>query len=167
MFTFRATKGGRVVLELFGFKDPASPEVRVLAYVSNVRAAEGRPPQERLHAFPNSDHATRFVDETILCFEYLGCIITANPPSSVGTKDGRDACGLRPQSESVAGMLWRPDFSNDWPQIAKRRTLSTPVMYWGRVVTSRGLRMSWKNKKSTARKPTIRPTSSIRLMARL
>ena len=79
VFTFRATKGGRVVLELFGFQDPASPEVRVLAYVSNVRAAEGRPPQERLHSFHNTEHATRFVDETILCFEYLGCIITSEP----------------------------------------------------------------------------------------
>ena len=79
MFTFRATKGRRVVLELFGFQDPASPEVRVLAYVSNIRAAEGRPPQERLHSFPNSEQATRFADETILCFEYLGCFITSEP----------------------------------------------------------------------------------------
>jgi hypothetical protein len=48
-----------------------------LAYISNVRAAEGRPPQERLHAFPNSEQATRFADETILRFEYLGCVITS------------------------------------------------------------------------------------------
>ena len=79
MFTFRATKGGRVVLELFGFQDPATPEVRVLAYVNNVRAAEGRPPQERLHSFPNHEQAARFADETILCFEYLGCLITSEP----------------------------------------------------------------------------------------
>jgi len=79
VFTFHATKGDLVVLELFGFQDPASPEVRVLACVSNVRAAEGRPPQERLHAFPNKEQATRFVDETVLCFEYLGCLITSEP----------------------------------------------------------------------------------------
>ena len=79
MFTFRATKSGRVVLELCGFQDPASAEVRVLAYVSNIRVAEGRPPQERIHSFPNSEQATRFADETILCFEYLGCIITSEP----------------------------------------------------------------------------------------
>lgn len=77
VFTIRATKGERDVLELFGFQDPATPGVRVLAYVSNIRAAEGRPPQERHHVFPSSEQATRFVDETILCFEYLGCIITS------------------------------------------------------------------------------------------
>ena len=77
VFTFRATKGDRDVLELVGLQDPATPEMRVLAHVRNIRADEERPPQKRIHAFPNSDHATRFVDETILCFEYLGCIITS------------------------------------------------------------------------------------------
>jgi hypothetical protein len=66
-------------LELFGFQDPTTPQVRVLAHVYNIRAAEGRPPDERLHAFPNNEQATRFVDETIVCFEYLGCTITSAP----------------------------------------------------------------------------------------
>ena len=79
LFAFRATKGGCVVLELCGLQDPATPQVRVLAYVRNLRAAEGRPPQETLHAFPNSEQAMRFVDETILCFEYLGCVVTGEP----------------------------------------------------------------------------------------
>jgi hypothetical protein len=37
-------------------------------------------------------------------------------------------------------------------------------MYCGTVVTSPALKMSWKNKKSTARKPTINETSKNRLM---
>ena len=77
LVTVRATKGDCVVLELFGLQNPASPEVRVLAYIRNPRADEDRPPHERIHAFPNNEHATRFVDETILCFEYLGCIVTS------------------------------------------------------------------------------------------
>ena len=36
-------------------------------------------------------------------------------------------------------------------------------MYWGIVVTSPALKKSWKNRKSTARKPTISPRSSARL----
>ena len=81
VFTFRATKGDRVVLELFGLQDPTTPQVRVLAHVSNVRAAEERPPQKTLHAFPDIEHATRFADEAIVCFEYLGCIITCEKPA--------------------------------------------------------------------------------------
>ena len=77
VFTFRATKDDRVVLELFGLQDPATPAVRVLAYVRNVRATEERPPLETLHAFPNREHATKFADEAIICFEYLGCTITS------------------------------------------------------------------------------------------
>ena len=77
VFAFRATKGERVVLELFGLQDAATPQVRVLAYVSNVRADEERPPQKTLHKFPNLESATTFADEAILCFEYLGCIITS------------------------------------------------------------------------------------------
>ena len=79
VFTYRATKGEVVVLELFGLQDPASPQVRVLAYIRNVRATAERPPQKTLHEFPNRDHAARFADEAILCFEYLGCIITSEP----------------------------------------------------------------------------------------
>jgi hypothetical protein len=77
---YRATKSELVVLELFGFQDPASAQMRVLAYVRNPAAAEARPPQEIVHVFPNTAQATRFVDEAILCFEYLGCIITSEVP---------------------------------------------------------------------------------------
>ena len=79
VFTFRATKGEIVVLELFGLQDPATPEVRVLVHIRNVRADEERPPQKTLHGFPDREHAARFADEAILCFEYLGCIISTEP----------------------------------------------------------------------------------------
>ena len=79
VFTFRATKGEIVVMELFGLQDPGTPQVRVLAYIRNLRAKEDRPPQILLHSFPNSDHAARFAEEAVLCFEYLGCIITTDP----------------------------------------------------------------------------------------
>jgi hypothetical protein len=76
-FNFRATKGELVVMELFGLQNPASPEVRVLAHIRNVRATVEREPQKTLHAFPDLDHATRFADEAIVCFEYLGCVISS------------------------------------------------------------------------------------------
>ena len=75
VFTYRATKGELVVSELFGLQDPTSQQVQVLAHVRNVRATVERPPQRKLHAFPNREQATRFADEAILCFEYLGCIL--------------------------------------------------------------------------------------------
>jgi len=77
VFTFRATKGELVVMALFGLQNPASPEVRVLAHIRNVRATVEREPQKTLHAFPDLDHATRFADEAIVCFEYLGCVVSS------------------------------------------------------------------------------------------
>jgi hypothetical protein len=76
VFNFRATKGELVVMALFGLQNPASPEVRVLAHIRNVRATVEREPQKTLHAFPDLDHATRFADEAIVCFEYLGCVVS-------------------------------------------------------------------------------------------
>lgn len=78
-FTFSATSDECVVLELLGFQSPDTPEVRVLAHVRNVRADAERPPERMLQSFPDGDHARRFVDETLLCFEYLGCTINRNP----------------------------------------------------------------------------------------
>src|SRR6188472_912785 len=39
-------------------------------------------------------------------------------------------------------------------------TLSKPVRYCGNVMTSPGLRTSWKNRKSTSKKPTMSVTAS-------
>lgn len=75
-FTLSVTKNETVVLELFGYQSPDSPEVRVLAYVRNVRAIAEHPPQRMLHSFPDREHAQRFVDEALICFEYLGCTIS-------------------------------------------------------------------------------------------
>ena len=77
VFTFRATKGELVILELFGLQDPTTAQVRVLAHVRNVRATVERPPERSLYSFPDREHATRFANEAILCFEYLGCVITS------------------------------------------------------------------------------------------
>ena len=57
VFNFRGTKGELVVMELFGLQNPASPELRVLAHIRNVRATVEREPQKTLHAFPDLDHA--------------------------------------------------------------------------------------------------------------
>ena len=77
VFTFRATKGELVILELFGLQDPTTAQVRVLAHVRNVRATVERPPERSLYSFPDREHAARFANEAILCFEYLGCLITS------------------------------------------------------------------------------------------
>ena len=77
VFTYRATKGEMVVLELFGLEDPTSAQVRVLAHVRNVRATMERPPHRMLHSFANRDHARQFADDAILSLEYLGCTITS------------------------------------------------------------------------------------------
>ena len=76
VFTYRATRDEIVVLELFGLQDPETTQIRVLAHVRNIRATVERPPQRTLHSFPDLGSATRFADEAIICFEYLGCIIT-------------------------------------------------------------------------------------------
>jgi hypothetical protein len=44
--------------------------------------------------------------------------------------------------------------------------LRNPVRYWGNVIASPGLRMSWKNRKSTTRKPAMRVMSSTFLTRR-
>ena len=76
MFTFIAEKKGRRLLELLGFQDPASATVRVLAAIRHVDAVEEHPPQQQLYEFPHRQHADRFVQETLLCLEYLGCTIS-------------------------------------------------------------------------------------------
>ena len=75
VFSVRATKDELVVMELFGLQNPATPEVRVLAHIRNVRATVEREPQKTLHAFSTLEHAQRFADEATVCFEYLGCIV--------------------------------------------------------------------------------------------
>ena len=76
VFTLTALRAERPLLELLGFQDPASPTVRVLAAIRHVNAVEERPPQQQLYEFPDRKQADRFVQDTLLCFEYLGCTVS-------------------------------------------------------------------------------------------
>jgi hypothetical protein len=44
---------------------------------------------------------------------------------------------------------------SDWIERIMIGMLKIPVRYWGAVMVSPGLRMSWKNKNSIIKKPTM------------
>jgi hypothetical protein len=74
MFAYEAVFDGRLVARLVGIAS-GGEAVRVAAEVYPVHAPEAGEPQWRFYDFPARDDAQRFVDETLVALEYLGCII--------------------------------------------------------------------------------------------
>ena len=67
-------RDGRVVATLQGHD--SGDGVNVDSEVFPVTAADDEPGLKRTFSFPSPDHARRFVDDAIVAFEYLNCVIT-------------------------------------------------------------------------------------------
>ena len=74
LFSFEASREGEVVARLLGFENEAG--VRVSAEIYPVTVLESSEPTGFFHDFPTQNQARRFVDETLVALEYIGCIVT-------------------------------------------------------------------------------------------
>ena len=74
LFAYSASKDGRRVLSLFGFEGEG-PEVKVEAEIHSVKAPADSEPKRRSLMFPTRELAQKFADETVIAFEYLGCVV--------------------------------------------------------------------------------------------
>ena len=72
--TLAGLRDGRVIATLQGHG--AADGVNVDSEVFPVTAPDDEPGLKRTFNFPTSDHARRFVDDAIVAFEYLNCVIT-------------------------------------------------------------------------------------------
>jgi hypothetical protein len=75
LFTYAASKEGRVVARLYGFESDEQ-KVRVAAELYRLTLLESSEPEWRFYDFPTRDRALRFADEALLALECLGCTFT-------------------------------------------------------------------------------------------
>lgn len=74
LFTYSASKDGMTIVSLFGFERDGK-EVVVEAEIHSVKAPADSEPMRRSLMFPTRELAQRFADETVIAFEYVGCIV--------------------------------------------------------------------------------------------
>ena len=74
LFAYEARKEGRTVAVLRGTAGD-NGSVVVETEIFPVTAPANSDPQTRPFSFPTRDQAMRFVDETLLALEYLGCVL--------------------------------------------------------------------------------------------
>ena len=74
LFSYVVRRDGRIIATLQGHD--AGDGVGVDSEVFPVTAAVDEPGLKRTFSFPSGDHARRFVDDAIVAFEYLNCVIT-------------------------------------------------------------------------------------------
>ncbi|HZO50925.1 MAG TPA: hypothetical protein VFB26_12335 [Gaiellaceae bacterium] len=85
--TYDVVHEGRLVARLVTL-EPAGPQTRVTAEIHPVHAPLGSDPQRRVYDFPTRATAQRFVDETLLALEYLGCVVReAGDPGRDASRD--------------------------------------------------------------------------------
>ncbi len=73
-YAYDVVHDGRLVARLVAL-ETGGPETRVTAEIHPVHAPLGSDPQRRTYDFPTRATAQRFVDETLLALEYLGCVV--------------------------------------------------------------------------------------------
>ena len=74
LFSYVLRRDGRVIAILTGHA--SGDGVDVDSEVFPVTAADDEPGLKRRFSFHSRDHARRFVDDAIVAFEYLNCVIT-------------------------------------------------------------------------------------------
>ncbi len=74
LFSYVVRRDGRVIATLHGHN--TGDGVDVDSEVFPVTAADDEPGLKRTFNFTSLDHARRFVDDSIVAFEYLNCVIT-------------------------------------------------------------------------------------------
>ena len=74
LFSYVVRRDGRIIATLQGHD--TGDGVGVDSEVFPVTAAVDEPGLKRTFSFPSGDHARRFVDDAIVAFEYLNCVIT-------------------------------------------------------------------------------------------
>lgn len=79
LFAYKASKDDTTIMELFGFAGEDG-DVRVEAAIRPIRAHEASDPVRLSYGFPTREQAQRFADETVLAFEYLGCLVSDLAP---------------------------------------------------------------------------------------
>lgn len=67
-------RDGRIIATLQGME--SGEGVNVESEVFPVTAGDDEPGLKRTFSFPSREHALRFVDDAIVAFEYLNCVIT-------------------------------------------------------------------------------------------
>lgn len=74
LFSYVVRRDGRIIATLQGHE--SGDGVDVDSEVFPVTAAIDEPGLKRTFNFHSSDHARRFIDDAIVAFEYLNCVIT-------------------------------------------------------------------------------------------
>ena len=74
LFSHVIRRDGRIIATLQGLH--TGDGVNVESEVFPVTAGDEEPGLTRTFSFPSREHALRFVDDAIVAFEYLNCVIT-------------------------------------------------------------------------------------------
>ena len=74
LFSFEASREGKVVARLYGLE--SEDHIRVAAEIYPATVLKSSEPKELFHDFPTRELARQFVDDGLIALEYLGCIVT-------------------------------------------------------------------------------------------
>ena len=74
LFSYVVRRDGRIIATLQGHD--SGDGVNVESEVFPVTAEDDEPGLKRTFNFPSPDHARRFIDDAVVAFEYLNCVIT-------------------------------------------------------------------------------------------
>jgi hypothetical protein len=74
LFSYVVRRDGRVIATLQGHRSGSGVDVE--SEVFPVTATDDEPGLKRTFSFPSPEHAGRFVEDAIVAFEYLNCVIT-------------------------------------------------------------------------------------------